>query len=238
MDDYLVLIPSFKRVQKQDTLDLIKGAYPSSRIIISTQTQEDYVSYNKKYKNYATIIHKTSDCVGGNRNTLLEYAQKKGYKKAIMLDDDIRGFLFKNNQKIDDSKSVKNLINKCMEIAKKNNALCFGAYPVCNTFFMKEDLSQNILIGTFFGIMNTNILFDPKFRVKEDFEYSLRIIQGGGIALRFNNFSPIAKHKTKGGCECEWKKKEYPIYAQMLVNRYPNLIKHSNKIGEVKFIKQ
>lgn len=219
MNDYVVLIPSYHRAERQSTLELISGAYPDSRIVIGTQCREDYQEYSDRYGDKATIVYKEGDSVGHNRNTLLEYCCSQGIDKAVMLDDDIRGFIFADKKEIRTAKDVRLLIDYCMTTATQRKAMVWGTYPVANPFFMKQRVSNSMLTGTCLGLMNTRLRFDVSFRVKEDYELSLRIINKGGLSLRFNNFAPMAGHKTKGGCEKDWQSNIYITYADMLVSR-------------------
>ena len=234
MNDYVVLIPSYHRAERQSTLELISGAYPASRIVIGTQCREDYKEYSDRYSDKATIVYKEGDSVGHNRNTLLKYCCSQGIDKAVMLDDDIRGFIFADKKEIRTAKDVRLLIDYCMTTATQRKAMVWGTYPVANPFFMKQRASNSMLTGTCLGIMHPRLRFDVSFRVKEDYELSLRIINKGGLSLRFNNLAPMAGHKTKGGCEKDWQSNIYMIYADMLVSRYPTLVTYSHKSGEVK----
>lgn len=237
MNDYVVLIPSYHRAERQSTLELISGAYPASRIIIGTQCQKDYQEYSERYSDLAKIVYKEGDSVGHNRNTLLEYCCNKGIDKAVMLDDDIRGFVFADKKEIRTAKDVRLLIDYCMTTATQRKAMVWGTYPVANPFMMRQRASNSMLTGTCLGVMNTRLRFDTSFRVKEDYELSLRIINHGGLSLRFNNLAPMAGHKTKGGCEKDWQSDIYIAYADMLVARYPTLVTYSHKPGEVRMIK-
>lgn len=237
MDDYAVLIPSYHRGKKQSTLELISGAYPASRIVIGTQCREDYQEYSDRYSDKATIIYKEGDSVGHNRNTLLEYCCSKGITRAIMLDDDITGFKYYTKEVVRTGKNIKSLLDMCVNTAVMRKAMLWGTYPTDHPYMMKQRASNSMLTGTCLGIMNTRLRFDASFRVKEDYELSLRIINHGGLSLRYNHFAPIARHKTKGGCEKDWQSDIYIAYADMLVARYPTLVTYSHKPGEVRMIK-
>ena len=123
MEPYRILIPSYKRSERQPTLELLSSAYTKEDIVISTQCMEDYDKYYKLYSDRATVIYKEGNCVGDNRNTLLDYACGKGIKRCVMLDDDITGFLCYNKVKIKDGKNAKELCH---------NGSCCGLPPTWN----------------------------------------------------------------------------------------------------------
>lgn len=236
--EFKVLIPSYHRHERQDTLDLLASdEFKKEDIVISTQEITDFEKYSAKYGNRANVIYKEGKSVGDNRNTLLEWCQQNRVKRALMLDDDIRGFRTYNGKKLVRSDEIKRMFEQCFSVAEKYNAPVFGAYMVDNTFFMKNTISKNkLLIGTVMGFTDTSIRYDPQFRIKEDFELCLRLITKGETILRFNSFSAIAKHKTKGGCENDWKLGYLEEVANILVMTYPNLVKLSHRKGEIKMI--
>lgn len=236
--EFKILIPSYHRHVRQDTLELLSSdVFKKSDIVISTQEPSDFEKYSEKYGERATVIYKKGDSVGDNRNTLLEWCQQNRVKRAIMLDDDIRGFRTYNGKKLVRADEIKRMFEQCFSVAEKYNAPVFGAYMVDNTFFMKNTISKNkLLIGTVMGFTDTSIRYDPQFRIKEDFELCLRLISKGKTILRFNSFSAIAQHKTKGGCENDWKLGYLEEIANILVMTYPSLVKHSHRKGEIKMI--
>lgn len=239
MKDYKILIPSYQRASKQATVELLSTAYDKDDIIISTQNLEDYEAYKKKWGRLATIIYNAGECVGDNRNTLLEYLCQQGIGKGIMLDDDITGFMCHDRTIINDGIKVRQLLEASMSIAVKAGCSIFGAYPVPNAFFMNKKIVKNILIGTCFGILDTRLRFDREFRIKEDYELCLRVMSRGRLVLRFNSFAPIAAHKTQGGCCDDWKEADISRYAKILAAAYPELCQLSKKrAGEIKFKKQ
>lgn len=235
--DYIIGIPSYKRANNVLTIDLFSHFVPQSNIVVSTQTEEDFEAY-QVYSDRATIIYNPGTCVGDNRNTLLEYCQSVGMSKIIMLDDDIKGIKMHTGRCITDAKTFVSIIDYCFNIAEKNRSTLFGTYPCDNSFFMKNKIEQrNLITGTMFGILDTNLRFNRIFKIKEDYELALRVINKGGNCIRFCNFSPIAKHKTIGGCGEQWKQNN-DIYAQILVEMYPHLCKlNKNKQGEILFVK-
>lgn len=236
--EYKILIPSYHRHERQDTLDLLSSdVFRRDDIIISTQDASDYTVYSERYGERATVIYKKGNSVGDNRNTLLEWCQENRVKRAVMLDDDIRAFRTYDGAKITQPLQIKKMLSQCFSLAEKHGATIFGAYMVDNTFFMKNTVSVNkLLIGTVLGFNDTSLRFDPQFRIKEDFELCLRLISKGRRVLRFNSFSAIARHKTKGGCENDWKLGYLDEVANILVMTYPNLVKLSHRRGEIKMI--
>lgn len=232
-------IPSYKRYGRQTTLEYLKSlGYKKDQIIISTQTQEDYELY-KNYEKDATIIFKEGNCVGDNRNNILEYLKEND--NVVMLDDDIKSLQKLKNDKlinITTKQELDKFINDAFDYCNKNNARMWGIYPVNNAYFMKLAIDKkNILIGCVLGLKNI-FRFDREFRTKEDYELCCREISNGYNCIRFNHITANAKHKTNsGGCKDDWKFEINKNCADMLIKKYPQLIKrNSKKLDEVRFV--
>lgn len=235
---YKILIPSYKRAGKVKTLDLLQGeTYSADDIIISTQTQEDYDAYRGHYKGRATIIYREGNSVGDNRNSLLEWAQKHEIRYAVMLDDDVKSIRFINGSRATTANQLNQLFQKCFNYAADNDCPLWGSYPNDNRLSMKTNVKCALLTGTCLGFLDTGLRFDNRYRIKEDYELSLRLLRQGKKVLRFNSFAPSACHKTDGGCFADWSKQG--IYTDMLVSQYPDLCEYdkSKKHKEIKLKK-
>lgn len=235
-------IPSYKRSEQQITLGYLKKlGYLKEQIYISTQTEDDYREYLIKYGDIATIVYANGNCVGDNRNTLLYSIPESS--QIVMLDDDIKSLQKLSNGKlvnIDTKEELDKFINNAFDYCKKNNARLWGVYPVANAYFMKTTIDKkNILIGCVLGLIN-EFKFDREFRTKEDYELCCREIKQGYNCVRFNNITANAKHKTNaGGCKDDWKFEINKKCADMLIARYPHLIKRNGKkLDEVRYVGQ
>ena len=235
-------IPSYKRSQQQLTLSyLLKMGYCKNDIILSTQTKDDdYIKYKNLYDDKAIIISNDGNCVSDGRNELLKFVPKGC--KLVMLDDDITALQILENNKLRDiytKEELDSFIEKAFSFAETNNARMWGVYPVSNAFFMKKTIDKkNILIGCVMGIINNDLYFDRDFTTKEDFELCCREISRGFNCVRFNFITANAKHRTNsGGCKDMWKFDINKKNADMLIARYPKLIKrNSKKLDEVRYV--
>lgn len=233
-------IPSYKRCNEQLTLDyLYKLGYPKEQIILSTQTEDDFLVYKQKYSDKATIIYQQGNSVGDNRNNILKKLPIGS--KIVMFDDDIKSIKKLSNSKLYDINSKLELdrfIESAFKYAENNNARLWGVYPVDNAYFMSKSIDKkNLLIGCVLGLVN-NFKFDNTFRTKEDYELCCREIAGGYNCIRFNYVTANAKHKTNsGGCKDDWKFEINKKCADMLIQKYPQLVKrNSKKLDEVRYV--
>lgn len=239
-------IPSYKRPERQKTLEYLSGmGYGKDEIVISTQTEEDYKAYTERYGDKATVIYTEGHCVGDNRNNLMEwcYLNRKQHR-LVMLDDDITAVKILDGTKsraITDRQELDERIIRCFEMAHSHNAPLWGVYPVDNDFYKKnQTLEKSLLIGTMLGVFWTGVKtlrFNPDFKVKEDYELCCRVMSVKMNCLRFDFLSVQADHYSKGGCESEWNGEANVDCALKLVEKYPNLVElQRKKLGEVRAI--
>lgn len=233
-------IPSYKRSHEQLTLEYLeKLGYTKDQIIISTQTQQDFADYKAKFGDRASIIFNEGNCVGDNRNNILRHLNKDS--QIVMLDDDIKSIQVLSQGKlkdIDNKEDLDLIIQDAFDYCKKHNARIWGIYPVNNAFFMKKTTdNRNIVIGCVMGLVNC-FEFDREFRTKEDYELCCREMKRGYNCVRFNYLTANAKHKTNsGGCKDDWKFEINKKCADMLINRYPLMIKRNGKkLDEVRYV--
>lgn len=228
-------IPSYKRAEKQRTLNmLVNLGYEKEDIVIATQTKQDYEEYSERYGEQCTIIFREANTVTGNRNTLLDYFDKGQW--LIMLDDDIEGIYRlagKKLVKVETKKELDEMFTDFFEYTEKNNGKMWGVYPVKNAYFMNNTINKKNIINSCLGIIN-DFRFDENYKAKEDIELCCRYIANGYNVIRFNFITYDVKHKQKGGCYETWKTDENEKVAVRLVTKYPKLLKMNTKRkGEV-----
>lgn len=242
-------IPSYKRAEKQTTLSFLNRlGYSRDEIFISTQTEEDYRLYSEKYSDKATILYRNGNCVADNRNTILDELKEK--PRILFLDDDVTGIgvLAKEGKRSEGGRYVRvlskeqlnQLINSCFNLAQRMDSPIWGVSFFDNPLFGKKAIREKqIFIGTMFGMFNNGLRFNREYKVKEDFELCCRVISSGRNCIRFDNICVWAAHKTKGGCEVEWRNNESEQCSKKLIFEYPDIVKpHPTRKGEVKFINQ
>ena len=238
-------IPSYQRVDKLHSLaTLEKMGFTKNDIVISTQTSEDYEAYLRAFGDRAKVIYRKGTNDSMNRNTCLNYFDEG--EDFLLIDDDIKEFC--GLEQIGDKKmlypiktkeKLEQIARKQFDFCQKHNSPLFAWYAVENAFFMSNSIDlRNILVGTVFGVHNrADVRFNETYDLKGDFEISLRLIERGFNAVRFNGFVAKADHKSSGGCESARKAGHNKIRCAALLNRYPTLIKpHPTRAGEIKFI--
>lgn len=240
MEEFIIAIPSYKRAEKQQTVEYFSGlGFPKEKIFVFVQTEDDWKAY-QKYSREATLIYAEADGIAKARNNILRHFD--GAENVLMCDDDISSIGRLRGEKIEAIRSreeMEETIGRCFGFAKKKGAPIFGLYPVSNAFFMSENISTAVTVNTVVGFTaGSRFSFNETYRAKEDIELCARILSLGGKVIRYNFLAMDAKHRTNaGGCHDTWKSNENTKAAARLCNTYPNILaRHSKKPEEVRVI--
>lgn len=224
-------IPSYKRAFQSKTIDYLSSmGVPRERIILSLQNEDDVKEYTAKgFADKSIIIQCEGYCVSDNRNNILDYAERNGIKRLLMLDDDVSGIDILNGGKYFRVNNEAQL-EQLFDFADKHNAPIWGTYPLKNAMFQKMQIKLRcIFIGTCIGFTDMSLRFDNTIRVKEDYELCLRVISSRRNSIRFDHIAVVASHKSIGGCADDWAAGESAKATQELLRRYEGLIRENPK---------
>lgn len=233
-------IPSYKRAFEQLTLDyLAKLGVPRDMIVMSVQTQGDYDAYRAAgiEARVGRLIYRDGNCVGENRNNLLDAIPEGTY--VVMMDDDIKTLLALDGQKlrpIETFGGFMQVVTHGFMAAARNFTVGFGLYPTDNAYYMSNSITpRSIVDGMFLGLINGKVRYDSSFKTKEDYELCCRLIREYGAFPRLNMYATRAKSRSRGGCEEFWADEEGRIRtAARLVGMYPDLLTlNPRRPGEV-----
>lgn len=228
--DYVIAIPSYNRANEQLTLNYFKQiGIDAGRVYLFIQTEDDFEKY-QIYKNSCHIILNHAENVAQNRNNILNYFDNN--VKIAMMEDDIHSMKILKNKKLYDMTidDVNKFIETGYALCNKYKTICFGVYFVCNQFFMNNKIvSPALCEGGFMGIINNkDVLFDPRFTLKEDFEFSCKIIKEFRNLIRFNYVTLKAKHRSKGGCKLAWNTDQKEMF-ELILNLHGDILKPNPK---------
>jgi hypothetical protein len=138
------------------------------------------------------------------RNAILDYFPKE--TEIVTLCDDVESLQILDSiggkLRLLTAKEWHKLILAGFISARKWGTKLWGVYPVANHFYMSWKVSTKaFIIGTFSGIIVSDIRHDERLELKEDYDFSLKHIQRYSGVIRYNNVCVKAKHyKNKGGC--------------------------------------
>ena len=225
MERFVYAIPSYKRAQKQVTLDYLSGmGVPKDRIMIFVQTEKDFHEY-QNHKDRATIVLMEANGIARARNNILNRLKDSN---LLMMDDDVKTlYILKDGElkEITNRIDLALAINRCFAQARSLGSKIFGIYPVANAFFMSDDISTRVTVNTVMGYASGfPFRFDETFETKEDAELCGRVLKRGGRVVRFNNLAVKADHNkdTKGYKDKEHQGENLRM-VKKLCARYPDI---------------
>lgn len=246
MLDFWVGIASYKRPEGQRTLAYLeKIKFPKDRIILSVQNQEDEKAYKSAgiASRVGRFVFKMANSAGANRNTILDVL--KPGENIVLLDDDLDSIDILEQREtpvlraLNTTSEFRQMVERGFTLASIHKTICWGVYPVHNSFFMKNDYSRRTIFTTqVMGLAASDMRFNAALQTKEDFELCCRIIRKYGSCVRLNNYT-IKERKMHGGCEAAWKDKEAArLVAEALCAKYPDILRlNSRRPGEVLMVR-
>ena len=243
MSKYIFAIPSYKRPDNQAAMKWLNSlGFTRADIVVGTQTRTDYEEYKRLHGENARITFRPGNCIADNKNALLDVCA--GYR-VVMLSDAVKRICrlapSGKTVPIESKSELLMIIDRNFRIAQQEGAVLWGLYPVCNAFFMDNTYTvNNLIMGCCMGFFEDNTMrFRREFRVKEDWEISLRAIDCGQRVVRFNDAAFDRRHKIKGGCHDMWKAQGDAVNARacrMLLKEHPNLCKpHATRQNEIRY---
>ena len=230
-------IASYHRPECLTAQTLLNIGVSSEAIMIFVNTEEDASDYKYAWGNKLPIRFKLKHNVAGNRNNILENADKSC--DLVILDDDIASFRWLDTTAPNkggkwtplNAEELEKKIEETFAEARKAHADMWGvAYT--------EQSKQRLLTkgvyainknfqGGFNGFLNRDLRFDESYNLQDDYEINLRIIAGGGNILRRND---LAAHKGKmggnpGGCQDLYRQGEQEKCLRKLEQQYPGMFR-------------
>ena len=223
------VIPSKNRPDSVSTISSLGLGDNDVTIVVNTRKEAE--QYHKNYM--CDIVVSGVEGITLNRNWILDYFGEGS--RIITLCDDVKG-LFKLSY---DGKSVYKMqtgefylfCEQGFEHAEKFGTKLWGVYPIKNHFFMSETLSpNNFIIGTFSGIIISDIRHDEQLVLKEDYDFTIKHILKYKKVLRYNYIAVEASHyKNKGGCVDYRNEANERKSINRLLELYPYYVKENPK---------
>lgn len=240
-NDFIYVIPSYNRVNRQITVDYLNEiGISKDRIYVFVQTEDDEIKYKEKIGEKANIVMKPATRGVEARNNILNTLVDE--YNIVMLDDDVKAIgelIGEKIEKITTAEKMDETFSQCFITCEKTGIKIFGVYPIYNHFFMERTISTKSPINTIFGFAKGfKGRYNEKYDTKEDAEICAKILSMKRSILRFNFLCVEADHrKTKDGYIDEWHQEENIRCVKKLLVDYPNIYKmQKNKPWEVRTI--
>ena len=227
-DSYSFCIPSRGRANKVDTLKLIKKT--NRPIYIFVDTQKEFDDY-KKHNPGIEIVLTNKKGIQNVRNFILDYFNPG--EKIVTMCDDVKGVFKAKDKKFIEltPKELDKFILEGFNECEKYGTKLWGVYPIKNTFYMSDKIGKtNFIIGTFSGIIVSDIRHDKELILKEDYDFTIKHILKFKKVLRFNNYCVQAKHYTNKGGAVDYRNDDSErISINRLIELYPEYVKENPK---------
>lgn len=247
VNDYVIAIPSYKRdsILNKKTLSVLNNYnIPKSKIYVFVANNDEHKKYSDTLdpENYGHLIIGKKG-IKEIRNFMANYFDEN--QKIVYMDDDIgriwecvnsiNPYDKKNNKTIELS-CLDTFLRKAFKESLKTGYSNWGVYPRDNPYFMKptshsDHLSKDLkfLIGFLTGVTNNKKAEVRTISDKEDYERTIKYYLKDGGVLRFNNISCYTRcYKVPGGIQADRKKEVSERNANILINKYPNLVSINN----------
>jgi len=196
-------------------------------LFVDDESQLD--KYRETHPHEKIIVANTSG-IQNVRNYIYDFFGKGA--RIITMCDDVEGvyrLVGKGGQAFTEvlEQDLYDLIANGFELCEKNKTKLWGVYPMKNDFYMSHSISNNgFIIGTFSGIIISDIRNSLELACKEDYEFTLEHILKYKKVVRFNNYCVKAKHYTnKGGVVGEGREEKDRHACQFLMAKYPHYVR-------------
>lgn len=216
-------VPSYKRAGKVKT-----GKWLTSAILCVHEFEAD--EYKEKEKNKLLII---PDDLKGNmakvRNFILDNSV---HDVTCMLDDDISEVGFYEFDEISEKMKFNKItqgdlflkIDEWRGQSEDLGTILFGMNLQSDPKFYREysPISlQSPVLGTFCCILKTNLRYDERLGLNEDYDFALQVLQKHHKILRWNKYSYKADHLTMaGGCGAYRVLDEEKAQAEIMISKW------------------
>jgi len=192
-----IYIPSYKR--PKDTLT--NKWITNSILAVHESEAEEYQKHNSQ--KLLVLPDRLKGNMASVRNFILDNSKAD---LTVMIDDDVKSVGYHENMERNEI-SEGDLYYKLLEWsnqAKQLNTVLFGINLQSDPRFYMEYIPINLLspvLGTFCCILKTDIRYDERLGLNEDYDFSLKVLQKHHKILRWNKYYYIADHLEKeGGC--------------------------------------
>ena len=192
------IAPSYKRA----TGVLTHGIVPS---VVYAVHQFEADDYKRQGFNVMVIPDDRRGNIAAVRNWIKD--EMEGREPWVMIDDDVRHFLFREEcrqVKLSGDRLLRH-VEEMVRVAKEWNVVMAGVNPATDKGSYQENTpfsTKSYVSGSFnLWIKKTDLRFDEKLPLKEDYDMTIQICRRHRQLLRFNQYFLLKDdHANVGGC--------------------------------------
>ncbi len=195
---YEIAVPSYKRASNCKTAKLLSRAV----IYVHEFEVEEYKKFNDN-EVVAIPDELQKKGMGIIRNFILNNAKQD---RILMVDDDLNKFGYHENleYRIMKENEVYAFVDMGFRMCEELGTVLWGVNLMQDRRMYKEGTPFSlsaVILGPFMGIIRTELRFDEDLGLKEDYDYSLMVLNKHRRILRMNKYHYISDHIAKsGGC--------------------------------------
>jgi len=193
-----IFSPSYKRSEGVKTHLLI----PDVIYCVAENEKKDYLKHGY---NIETMPNEVNGNIARVRNYMLKHFVKD---KGIIIDDDIEGLKMWTKKygviTTIDIEDIEEFIEQGFNLCKEFGARLWGINILGDKGSYREYTPfslTNPISASFMGFLKTDLKFDERIPLKEDYDYCIQNMNKYRKVLRLNYIHMIKKdHKNLGGC--------------------------------------
>jgi TET-associated glycosyltransferase-like protein len=218
--DYRIAIASRGRAGSITTVENC-GLDPA-RVDVFVDGVNEQKLYQRHHPNL-NVINTTTSGIAAARNVMLDYYGTGA--SVVMMCDDVRNVLeFTGAKRLTPLKGeeLDTFIHNAFAAALQHGTKLWGVYPVNNHFYMKHTLSSGFCIGSFCGVVVSDIDYPEDMPLKEDYAFTIDHVKAFRKVVRFNYITVDAVHyRNAGGCQLYRDDAREEEACQYLLTHYP-----------------
>jgi len=134
---------------------------------------------------------------------------------------------------------IRERFELCFQYVKAVGTVLWGVSPTSNPIFYNPKFPispRSFINGSCSGyVSKTPVRFDSALALKEDYDYTLKVLMTYGAVVRFNSLYGKARHRDNAGGACAYRTTELEQEAICLLrSRWGKMIrKHPTRANEV-----
>lgn len=217
-----IYVPSYKRAGKTITDRWLKDC-----VLVVNESEKK--EYKLKHKGHRIVA--APDSVKGNmakvRNFILQQAfEKDKVDVCVMMDDDVSGvgYYEKRDPVRLKSKELYEHVATWATMAEEIGTVLFGVNLQSDPKFYREYSPFSLLspvLGPFSCILPTDIKYDTRLSLNEDYDFFLQAVRRHRKVLRFNKYHYFAGHiDMEGGCAAHRRLDQEREQASVMIKKW------------------
>tara|TARA_R110000824_G_scaffold140613_1_gene306721 strand:- start:1348 stop:2085 length:738 start_codon:yes stop_codon:yes gene_type:complete len=202
-----IYIPSYKRAGDITSHKI----FPSAKIVVPESQLSDYQThYGEKV---VSIPDEKDGNIAVKRNAILDMAAADGVEWLLMVDDDYQyvGKITNQNPRWLNNDEIETLIAEGCQMADELQTGMWGLNVQIDPKFYREYSPFSLttpILGPWQAVKVSELRYDEKISLKEDYDFWLQSIRKYRKTLRFQSYHYMVNHINKSGGVVSYRTKQ------------------------------